>query len=355
MKSVDVSQYGVTWYSNKAFNCGVMGFRNEKLRDAYIKCHQEVVEIISNNSNIIKILRDRRENPELVVEQQFVTDITNDYTKKFILNGHDINWIAKRIGYRHYICQSKYSRQQEIRDDLKSGDINMYNIVSSVCVDVKDRAKFLDCLKPKGTDVPLKLYGTPGDGSYYMYPRFREGPVLSIGVGDNVNWDLAIAEEPAVEMINMYDGTINNLPCNNDKFIFYKHNVGINKYNDEVRIENILTENTHVLKMDIEGGEYDVLWNEAIYENIDQLVVEFHDLLDIHTPFENIINIILKYMVPIYCHTNNFSEYKITENGIIPDTLEITFLKKDYCVFNDYASPPYYRNCPNKDIVERFG
>ena len=57
----------------------------------------------------------------------------------------------------------------------------------------------------------------------------------------------------------MYDGTINNLPCNNDKFIFYKHNVGINKYNDEVRIENILTENTHVLKMDIEGGEYDVL------------------------------------------------------------------------------------------------
>ena len=120
-------------------------------------------------------------------------------------------------------------------------------------------------------DVKNKSYirvGNNSDGGYVMLNDFKgiDG-VLSFGVGENITWEEDIADTGAI--VEMYDPTVDNITLNKDNLFFYKIGVG-KEQNISKRIdtlENILNTNHFkkskdmILKMDIEGAEWEVLPN----------------------------------------------------------------------------------------------
>jgi len=100
-----------------------------------------------------------------------------------------------------------------------------------------------------------------------------------------------------------------------------------------------LQEKNILLKIDIEGNEYMLFEDDSIYkclENVNQLIIEFHDL---KTRFRSLQKILLKlsneYEI-IHIHGNNYGGSFVLydfwgqmENDLmVPDVLEISFVRK---------------------------
>lgn len=81
-----------------------------------------------------------------------------------------------------------------------------------------------------------------------------------------------------------------------------------------------------LLKMDIEGGEYEVLprideWGASV----DLLLVEFHGIQDDPARFNRLMRTIARLFVPVHLHGNN--SQPLTSDGF-PGMVEITFLAR---------------------------
>ena len=81
-----------------------------------------------------------------------------------------------------------------------------------------------------------------------------------------------------------------------------------------------------LVKMDIEGGEYEVLphidaWGDAV----DLLLVEFHGIQDDPARFNALMRTIARLFVPVHLHGNN--SQPLTADGF-PGMVEITFLAR---------------------------
>ena len=121
---------------------------------------------------------------------------------------------------------------------------------------------------------------------------------------------------------------IKYIKLSNSKIKHYKKKISnenslksrnLKKSLDEMKINGKL-----MLKIDIEGDEFEILKNINLYsEKIHTLIVEFHDLDKKLDDFEKLIKYINKKFYIIHIHGNNYS--KCVTNGI-PNTLEITFL-----------------------------
>lgn len=126
-----------------------------------------------------------------------------------------------------------------------------------------------------------------------------------------------------------------------------------------------------LLKIDIEGGEYDI-FNEAFFDelgNVSQIVIEFHFIKDRFSQFINIIEMLLVSFELIHIHGNNISGYfevNCTDlEGdkslmIIPNVMEMTFVKRNDindsefdCKHIDYPIKGLdFPNNPNEDDIE---
>jgi FkbM family methyltransferase len=87
-----------------------------------------------------------------------------------------------------------------------------------------------------------------------------------------------------------------NSPYNGSKFFNYFN--GVKHKIQTISLEDIIEENNisyiDILKVDIEGSEYDIMPNisDDTYSKIKQITIEFHDFIDVElkTKTENIIN-----------------------------------------------------------------
>lgn len=95
-----------------------------------------------------------------------------------------------------------------------------------------------------------------------------------------------------------------------------------------------------LLKMDIEGGEYEVLprideWGDAV----DLLLVEFHGIQDDPARFNALMQTIARRFVPVHLHGNN--SQPLTSDGF-PGMVEITFLARRLAPAGAQAEPFTY-------------
>lgn len=188
--------------------------------------------------------------------------------------------------------------------------------------------------------------GKKNDGGYVMVDSFHPGTICySFGICDDVSWDLAMAKRGMD--IYMYDHTIDGLPENNSHFHYYK--TGVTGIYEEEHPElktliSILQENGHineknlVLKMDIEGAEYDVIQNSSeILQNFSQITLEYHNLLDEKQKekIQSALKTLNKTHQLVYVHANNYGKF-IIQNGVcLPDLLEATYVRKSDWQFKE--------------------
>jgi len=88
-----------------------------------------------------------------------------------------------------------------------------------------------------------------------------------------------------------------------------------------------------LLKIDIEGGEYEVLKDEEFLKTLDnvvQIAIEFHDAHLRFAELKNVIESLNKKFTIVHFHGNNYAGVFELGGKQIPKVLELTFLNNSY-------------------------
>jgi hypothetical protein len=226
----------------------------------------------------------------------------------------------------------------------------------------------LNLLKPKKTEHDLVRIGNPyGDGGYLLPNDFKGIEYcFSPGVSEEISFDLEIAER-GIECF-LADYSVERPPVDHKNIRFTKKFISSFTKNNCINVNQWIIDNSNnfkgdgLLEMDIEGQEYEVISSleEDLLKKFRIIVIEFHHL---HHLFEevsyNLMNSVFlklsKYFRVVHLHPNNYSSILKKNNVIIPELMEITFLRKDRISNSspstDFPNKLDRNNTDNKDLV----
>lgn len=183
--------------------------------------------------------------------------------------------------------------------------------------------------------------GGEGDGGYVMLDDF-EGveAAYSLGIGDDVSWDLDIAAK-GID-VHQYDHTIDALPSQHSRFRWNKIEIGPVSAGTMDSLANQIRANGHaafsqmVLKCDIEGAEWSVFagMDDEVLAQFRQIVLELHFVEQIRyaaigSPAKRSIEQLTRNHRVVHVHANNHAGYSIVCGIPIPTLLELTFVRAD--------------------------
>lgn len=207
----------------------------------------------------------------------------------------------------------------------------------------------------------LKRYGGNYDGGYILSESLTNDSnlVYSYGVGPSDAWitfDKHMSD--LGKKIFLYDASIKELWDKRESFIFKSEYVNSKNILEHIKQNNHQNEYNMILKMDIEGCEFDTLINcdESLFSHFNQLSIEVHDVLNSNAESARLTNtgsygsrinnkILLfeklnKYYNLVHIHGNNNSPSKA--HGIC-DVLELSYIRKDRFEINPKISK---KSCP---------
>lgn len=181
--------------------------------------------------------------------------------------------------------------------------------------------------------------GSSHDGGYVMMtPLTNSCEVISLGIADNIDFEISLIDNRIVKSIRCFDGSISELPDSRTGIEFESKFVKANLQNNAVSLKDILAsiQNDEViLKIDIEGDEWDVLSSLTISElsKFSQIIGEFHGLASTTSPseFNKIVSVLRTLNTEFHlvnAHPNNWSPYRIIQGIPLPDVIELTFVNK---------------------------
>jgi hypothetical protein len=183
---------------------------------------------------------------------------------------------------------------------------------------------------------PSSRLGSKNDGGYVVIKDFSKSDFLiSMGVADDINFEAEISS--LVAGIDLYDDSIQSLPGEISNGRFFKERIG--KFpNISVADAMLRTGHTQdlILKMDIEGSEWEVLSQLSLTDLLKfrQLIIEFHFLANSLEPidYESKISVLRKLAENFYIlnsHPNNCGDLFVIENLLLPDVIEVTYVRKN--------------------------
>lgn len=190
--------------------------------------------------------------------------------------------------------------------------------------------------------VAKRRIGGADDGGYVLADLLTpDQPVLSLGVGPDISFDLQLAEEG--HAIVLFDHTVDALPVQHPGFTWHRLGVtGTPNSNPNLRtLAELITRLPHtvadpILKMDVEGAEWDTLANTdvATLRQFAQITLELHDLLRLEEPAFNTtaqrgLRSLTAAFEVIHVHANNCGHCGYVGGFPCPDTLEITLIRRD--------------------------
>lgn len=184
--------------------------------------------------------------------------------------------------------------------------------------------------------------GGPGDGGYVLVDRLRPAQtVMSFGIGPSVTFDLDLAERG--HAVLLFDHTIPALPAHHPRFTWFPE--GVAGVADRARSLATLADHmarlppggeAPLLKMDVEGAEWEVLAETplALLTRFEQIVIELHGLERLGEPmFRGLAHKVLAALSSAFTlchvHANNFGAIRMVADFPVPETLEVTYLRRD--------------------------
>ena len=201
--------------------------------------------------------------------------------------------------------------------------------------------EFLKRVRPVTTNHNLVRIGDKTDGGYLLPDDFTGVNIcFSPGVSLEIHFEAALGRKGIKSYLADY--SIDSLPVYNPMFDFEKKFLGMENDAIHMTLESWVSAKTGndeqdmILQMDIEGCEYEVIFDASneLLKRFRIIIIEFpklDSLLDkfgyqiINTAFRKL----LKNFDVVHIHPNNNSipvRYKKYE---IPPDMEFTFLRKD--------------------------
>lgn len=211
----------------------------------------------------------------------------------------------------------------------------------------------LELLRPCKTASPLIRLGSRGDGGYVLNEQVLNESESLYNYGVGRNWQFEDDYFRATgKPVYMFDPTIDEAPYN-----FRKEGLsGARSATCDTFLNHHRGERC-ILKMDVEGAEYD-FWEHTSskqLENVLCIIMEIHKLHRLASRAERIIRNILENFMLLHLHGNNFGKQFEFEGHLLPVTLELTFIANYYPVIpNDYSYPIAGIDRPNNRKREDY-
>ena len=184
-----------------------------------------------------------------------------------------------------------------------------------------------------------KRFGDDFDGGYLLSAKIESRTnCISIGVGTNISFDIAISR--FVDQVHLYDHTVTELPQIAPVNVkFFSNGLGPKSVGQYLTLQDCVAKfpdtSDLILKVDIEGAEWDIFDNETQidFTRFAQIAVEFHDFYRIYNDshFHKVIRVLNKLNVThqvINIHANNWGKFEIVANVPFADVLEVTYISK---------------------------
>jgi hypothetical protein len=194
--------------------------------------------------------------------------------------------------------------------------------------------EILNELKPYSLPFKMVRVGNPlRDGGYGLYEKFtlESDAVYSFGVGqlpEQVEFDRQMAA--IGKKVYMYDYSVDGPPVNHENFFFHKEFVSSQNAYEFLKINGDLDKKNLLGQFDIEGSEYEMILNvdNDFFNHFSQLSIEFHYLDQVREDQLETFKLLNDRYYIYHLHANNHGK-KTDESGKIPETLEISYLRKD--------------------------
>ncbi|KAB1076511.1 hypothetical protein F6X53_22665 [Methylobacterium soli] len=184
-------------------------------------------------------------------------------------------------------------------------------------------------MRPYDIDLPKTRIGSNGDGGYVMADRFRSAQrVLSLGVGNNSDFEWQLACQG--HKISLFDPTVDSPARPHGNFRFFKAGVAGEDQGDKPYLSllsilsktDVLNRSDSILKMDVEGAEYEAL-SKLPPERLncfDQVVLELHHLnrladAKFRMSFMDAIEPIAERFTLFHVHANNCAPVTFVGGG----------------------------------------
>ncbi len=209
-------------------------------------------------------------------------------------------------------------------------------------IDQDDILNILAMIRPMAMSGPGKVRIGNGHDGGYVLPSTALGcdGVVSIGVGGDVSFDLALAERGATVL--QFDNTVERPPAEHPNFHFQKLGWGATTDADMVDFKTIasrldaLAPRLALLKFDIEGAEYAALETVTAGDltRFAVIVCEVHDLHrliepDFHDRVRAAFAKLTRDHAPVHLHANNYRPLVLVQGVPVPEVMEISFLRRD--------------------------
>lgn len=139
MDQIQFFQYCPTHFlsTNFAYNCGIIGINNSKLKQQYLDFYFQYANKLANNTAFRKkVANDKNLCPDLVLEQWALATLAKPYkVKKLLCGSNTIQWHDKRsnvmsdaayLGYIHLIGKDKYKAIEKVKFYILALDKDLY-------------------------------------------------------------------------------------------------------------------------------------------------------------------------------------------------------------------------------------
>jgi hypothetical protein len=197
----------------------------------------------------------------------------------------------------------------------------------------------ISVIAPKGTNLKLKRFGGLGDGSYVLPQKYvtKGTYLISGGIENNNEFEISLANL-GVHGIQI-DNSINQAPRVHKNLEFRKVTISDSDSKTETTLSSLMklsnNEGRLIVKLDIEGYEWKALaaLTKKEFASIDCLILELHNLSLISNPEQGkeILEVLGKIeaagLRSIFCQANNGCLTYILGGTLIPDNMEVTFIK----------------------------
>lgn len=260
-----------------------------------------------------------------------------DIYKTINSNQETINHKVNEINFIHEILDQKIHKIQVRLNHLPQDILKIFfNELSSnpdaVIYSEKLRS-ILTLYRPHNKKFVRK--GNSKDGGYIIVDDLTISDTLfSIGVGDNITFDIDC--ENQVSRIVLVDDSVPHFEIPNCNYFLHSKKLGAYESNSHITIEkllNIYQSKDYILKIDIEGNEWEILSSvqSATLIKFRQIIIEFHNLFDMTRSdlILKALNNLLKTHAPVVVHPNNIGGYCVIGSSVFPNVLETSWLRRD--------------------------
>lgn len=122
--------YECTANYSHAWNCGVVGINNQRLKDMYLESYFCSLKQVKERPEVLKAIHSKTHCiMDLLFEQQHLYELSKEYKVYNLLgSGKEAYSRSAEIGYQHILGSSKWECLRSIRKQLKRVDPELYEM-----------------------------------------------------------------------------------------------------------------------------------------------------------------------------------------------------------------------------------